>query len=110
MLDPNNRKTERGILKQMSETFGAKVEASRQDRIIRITSDQDTCLDVLKVFIFTLEKIRTSMIQLPMLERHTRTSSRAEKGDMLLKQVEQLTNTVIRTRYTRKGNCKVSGE
>lgn len=101
-----NRDAERGILKQMSETYGAKIQASRQDRVVRVTSDHDTCLDVLKVIIFTLENIRSSEIEPTPPSSDPKTVPYLQNDTPTLKQVEQLTNTVIKAESTanRRGN------
>ena len=95
-----NRYTERGILKQMSETYGAKIQASRHDRVMRVTSDYDTCLDVLKVIIFILENIRTSEIEPKLLNMNLKAALYFQPDTTMLKQVEQLTNTVIKAKST----------
>ena len=95
-----NRDAERGILKQMSETYGAKIQASRHDRVMRVTSDHDNCLDVLKVIIFILESIRTSEIEPKLLNTNLKSALHFEPDTTMLKQVEQLTNTVIIAKYT----------
>ena len=95
-----NRYAERGILKQMSETYGAKIQASRRDQVMRVTSDHDTCLDVLKVIIFILENIRTAEIEPKLLNTNLKTTQHFEPDTTILKQVEQLTNTAIKAKYT----------
>ena len=105
-----NRDAERGILKQMSETYGAKIQASRHDRILRVTSDHDTCLDVLKVIIFMLENIRTSEIEPKLLNTNLKTAIYFEPDTTMLKQVEQLTNTVIKARSTANRLDNVSSK
>ena len=95
-----NHDAERGILKQMSETYGAKIQASRHDRVVRVTSDHDTCLDVLKVIIFILGNIRSSEIQPTPLNPDSNTVPYYQTDTAMLKQVEQLTNTVIKAKFT----------
>lgn len=66
---------------------------------MRITSDYDTCLDILKVIAFTLGNIHTSEIDLPAhLKSHRKSSLYIEPGTPMLRQVEKLTNTVIENR------------
>ena len=90
----------------MSETYGAKIQASRHDRVLRVTSDHDTCLDVLKVIIFIIENIRTSEIEPKLLKTDHKTTLHFEPDTAILKQVEQLTNTVIKAKFiaNRLGN------
>ena len=95
-----NHDAERGILKQMSETYGAKIQASRHDRVVRVTSDHDTCLDVLKVIIFILGNIRSSDIEPIPLNPDSKIVSYYQTETAMLKQVEELTNTVIKAKFT----------
>ena len=110
-----NHDAERGILKQMSETYGAKIQASRHDRVVRVTSDHDTCLDVLKVIIFTLDNIRSSEIEPTPPNSDSKTVPYLQTDTAMLKQVEQLTNTVIKAEFTANrlenvsSRCRVSG-
>ena len=94
-----NHDAERGILKQMSETYGAKIQASRHDRVVRVTSDHDTCLDVLKVIIFTLENIRSAEIEPTPPNSDSKTVPYFQNDIAMLKQVEQSTNTVIKAEF-----------
>lgn len=85
----------------MSETYGAKVEASSRDQVIRVTSDHDTCLDILKLIIHTLGNIQVSVIDLPATMKGVprSTNSASDKDsyqDAIIAQVMQLTNTIIR--------------
>ena len=84
----------------MSETYGAKIQASRHDRVMRVTSDYDTCLDVLKVIIFILGNIRTSEIEPKLLNTNPKAALYFEPDTTMLRQVEQLTNTVIKAKST----------
>ena len=66
---------------------------------MRITSDYDTCLDILKVIAFMLGNIHTSEIDLPAhLKSRRKSSLYIEPETPMLRQVEKLTNTVIETR------------
>lgn len=84
----------------MSETYGAKVEASSRDQAIRVTSDHDTCLDILKLIIHTLGNIKISVIDLPAtlkgVPRSTNSADKDSYQDAIIAQVMQLTNTIIR--------------
>jgi hypothetical protein len=65
---------------------------------MRITSDYDTCLDVVKVIAFTLGNIQTSEIDLPAhLKSHLKSPSFVEPEAPMLRQVEKWTNTVIKS-------------
>lgn len=91
---------ERSILKQISETYGAKVEASNRDEAIRITSDYETCLDILKLIIHTLGNIKCSTIDLPPGFKRSSGSQGSDPDkdtrDAIVNQVMQLTNTIVR--------------
>jgi hypothetical protein len=98
------------MFKKAAEAFGAKVEASRPDNIIRITSDKDTCGDMFRFIHYTLEKIRSLNISLPPEQPRSRTPWLDEPNflsESLIQQIEQLTGTVIRrithTKWNRKG-------
>lgn len=66
---------------------------------MRITSDYDTCLDIVKVIAFTLGNIRTSGIELPAhLKSRLKSPSIEEPEASVLRQVEKLTNTVMKSR------------
>lgn len=92
--------TERSILTQISETYGAKVEASSRDQVIRVTSDHDTCLDILKLIIHTLGNIESSTISLPAGFKGVPQSQGPipdkDTHEAIIGQVMQLTNTIIR--------------
>lgn len=82
---------ERDILKLISKSYDSKVEAWPQDRIIRITSDYDSCVDILKFFVHTLESIRVSTI-----DGQESTPFPKKLNDVVLRQIEEYTNTIFR--------------
>jgi len=87
----------RGILKQISETYGAKVEVSPQRQAIRVTSDYETCLDILKLIIHTTENIRSSLVNFPADFRpKLRSSNPLKEYEVIIQQIMQSTNTIIR--------------
>ena len=89
---------ERSILKQISETYGAKVEASTRDQAIRLTSDFETCLDILKLIVHTLNNIRSSDVGFPAEFSPDLLALGAHKdaGHQILRQIMQSTNTIIK--------------
>ncbi|KAL6713273.1 hypothetical protein ACLMJK_008738 [Lecanora helva] len=91
-------KHERRILKQISQTYGAKVEASPQDQTIRVTSDCETSLDILKLIEQTLESIKRAFIQLsPESVSNLKFPSLAtDSAKAMMNHIMQSTNTVIR--------------
>ena len=85
---------ERDILKLMSRSYDSKVEAWPQDNVIRITGDYDSCVDIVKLLVYTLKNIKWSRLDLDV-------SFMVQKGSTypdqrIMKQVEQNTNTLIR--------------
>jgi len=101
---------ERGILRQLSESYGAKIEASQRDRI-RVTSDYGTCLDVLKVIVLTLENIHCVEFDLPVqFKKNIYSGDFHESGQSMLRQIQELTNTTIETRSTEKWRREVCSD
>ena len=85
-------------MKLISRSYDSKVEAWPQDRIIRITSDYDNCVDILKLLVHTLENIRSSTIEIDVnstLEQDSAPSSK-KLNDVMLRLIENYTDTLIR--------------
>ena len=82
----------------MSRSYDSKVEAWPQDRIIRITSDYDSCVDVLKLLIHTLESIRSSTIEIDVNSTSEQDSAPGPKklNDVMLRLIENYTDTLVR--------------
>lgn len=89
---------ERDILKQISKSYDSKVEAWPQDRIIRITSDYDNCVEIFKLLIHTVENIKVSTIDLDneSTSRKGLTPYPRELNEAMLRQIEGYTNTLVR--------------
>lgn len=89
---------ERDILKQISRSYDSKVEAWPQDRIIRITSDYDNCIEIFKLLIHTVENIKVSTIDLDDIStsRKSPKSYPRELNEDMLRQIEGYTNTLVR--------------
>ena len=85
---------DRAILKQIAETYSAKVEALSKECIIRITSDYETCLDILKLIVHTVNNIRSYDIELSK-ELNVNLYSHKETQNVFLQQVMRSTNTVL---------------
>ena len=93
---------ERGILKQLSETYGSKVEASTIDRALRITSDYETCVDILRLIIQTISNINSQEVDFPIEHQPKARSMKArsmgpqaETYGTFVREVMQSTNTII---------------
>lgn len=89
---------ERDILKQISRSYDSKVEAWPQDRIIRITSDYDNCIEIFKLLLHTLENIKVSTIDLDVdfMSHEGLTPFPRELNDVMLRRIEGYTNTLVR--------------
>ena len=109
MIGPLIFNVERGILKQISETYSAKVEASIKDRRIRITSDYEASLDILKLIIYTVEGIKSAVVELsPEPSPDVRSSDRQETYENILRHVMESTNTIIKPKTSHKCGHGVS--
>ena len=92
---------ERDILKLISTGYGSKVEARLEDRIIRVTSDYESCVDIIKLLVYTVENIEVSMVELNDGLKSPRDSTLL--NDTALRQLEEYTNTLLRPqRNSRK--------
>ena len=89
---------DRHILKQISRSYDSKVEAWPQEHIIRITSDYDNCLEILKLLIHTLENIQVSTIDLAADSMSNEDSMPFPRklNEVVLRQIEKYTNTLVR--------------
>ncbi|CAD6569113.1 MAG: hypothetical protein ASARMPRED_002413 [Alectoria sarmentosa] len=89
----------RDILKLISRSYDSKVEAWPQEYIIRITSDYDNCVDIIKLLLYTLDNIKTSTIDLDvdLMSHKGSTPPPRELNDVMLRQIEEYTNTLVRT-------------
>lgn len=101
---------ERGILKQISETYGAKVEASAQDQAIRITSDYETSLDILRLIIHTLKNIKSAVVEFSSEYKPDLQASNSQKEIYMtiLRHVMQSTNTIVRAKSSDELDQEVS--
>lgn len=83
----------------MSRTYDSKVEAWPQDHIIRITSDYDNCVDIVKLLVHTIKSIKYSKLEIDVDSTSNQESTSPRKGldKAMLRQIEQYTNTLIRT-------------
>lgn len=90
---------ERNILKLMSRTYDSKVEAWPRDRIIRITSDYDNCVDIVKLLVHTIKNIRYTKLELDAdsTSKQSSTSPRRKLNPAMLGQISEYTNTLIRS-------------
>ena len=88
---------ERDILKLISKSYDSKVEAWPQAPIVRITSDYDNCVDVIKILISTIENINVSTVDLDddSMSKQGSTSARGKLDKAILSQLEDYTNTLV---------------
>ncbi|KAL9098237.1 MAG: hypothetical protein Q9163_006068 [Psora crenata] len=76
------------MLRKVSESYGVKLEASRPERIIRISSDFEACGDVFRLLKYMIENIQHASVDLMILDS-------AAKKDLFAR-TERLTSTVIK--------------
>lgn len=109
--------TDQDILQRLSQRYGAKIDASAEKSIIRITADRATSGDVLKFIIYMLGRMRQRDIEIPPLpqerDKTVKVLSAKEKlqNTTFHGQLQQVTNTVIEPTagLTQKGaSTKVS--
>lgn len=80
----------------MSERYGAKVDASRSLRFLRVTSDRGTCTDVLKFLLYVVQRIESEEIELQSSqELSDQDFTQPDKDMAFWEELQQLTNTVI---------------
>ena len=100
------------IFKKLSEQYGAKLDISKSQHIIRITGDYTTCSDLSKLIYVMIEKIRSADIELPPVPEgplRYKDSSLAMSRSILkdksyIQRIEELTNTLIKSTLSTQGN------
>ncbi|KAL8824118.1 MAG: hypothetical protein Q9191_005285 [Dirinaria sp. TL-2023a] len=86
----------RDILRRLSERYGAKIDASRSLRFLRVTSDRGTCTDVLKFLLYVVQRIESEDIELQSgQEPSDQDFTQPNNNMMFWEELQQLTNTVI---------------
>ncbi len=102
----NANLVDRDILKKISESYGVKLEVSRQDQLIRLSSDFDTCADMLRLFVYLFNNICCGKIEIS--RRQLRNMGR-QTEKIIYAQAENLTSTVIKSAptATTKGATEV---
>lgn len=86
----------RDPLRRLAERYGAKIDASRSLRFLRITGERGACYDILQVLVYTTEHIESEEVDLPVV-RALRSSkaTKADIKDLFWEELQQITNTVI---------------
>ena len=100
------------IFKKISEQYGAKLDISKSQHIIRITGDYTICSDLSKLIFFMIEKIRSADLELPPVPesplRYKDSSSAIARSILndksYIQRIETLTNTHIKTTLSTQGN------
>ena len=100
------------MLKQISESYGAIVEASARDRSISIISDYETSRDIVNLIILTLEGIQSTAANFPS---HVKSyvgplSRRKATYQAIIQGIMQLTGTIIKEASKSSENEDVSVE
>lgn len=90
---------ERDILKLISRSYDSKVEAWPQHRIVRITSDYDNGVDIVRLLAHTIENIKQSKIDLDVdsMSHQGSPAPRRELDRAMLRQLDEYTNTLVRS-------------
>ena len=78
-------------MKETSESHGVELEASRPERIIRISSDIGACSDIVRLFEYMIDKIQCATISIPHFDVLDTSAKKA-----VIDRTEQLTSTVIK--------------
>lgn len=89
----SNELSGKNIIKKTAETYGVKIDVSRPERIIRVTSDFDACGDTYRLFEYMTRDIRQESVNLPRSKYRLLTRSIREA---LIKEIEKLTSTAIK--------------
>ena len=93
----------------MSQSYDSKVEAWPKAKIIRITADYDSCVDIVKLLLHTVKNIKTSKLDLDVnLLSHRDSKLPQTELDMVTRQqIERYTNTLVRPSHQRVSIARV---
>ena len=95
------------ILHRVSERYGARIDTSADERVIRVTADRATSGDILKFVIYMLGRIRHREVELPKGPetgyRNPKVVSRTVMESVYREQLQRLTNTFINVIPGSKG-------
>lgn len=85
-------------MNRLADWFEVKLDTSRSHGILRITGDIDTCSDVFRFLVHTLEQVRS--VEITVSSEHLlseRISNQVERtwNELLLRQIEDNTSTVL---------------
>ena len=80
-------------MKRISESYGVKIEASRPENMIRVSSDFDACNDIFRLFRYMIKNVKCDIIDIGVGNAAVPTDSSSASA---ISQVEKLTSTVIR--------------
>lgn len=86
------------ILQRLSQRYGAKIDASAEKSIIRITAERAASGDVLKFIIYMLGRMRQRDIEIPPV------SHQRDKTVKILSAKERLQNTTFRGQLQQATN------
>ncbi|KAL8639597.1 MAG: hypothetical protein Q9228_003379, partial [Teloschistes exilis] len=87
-----------GIVRRIAAEFDAKIEIFKVEHILRITANSATCASTLKLLSMVLDDIACQKLSLVMNDKSnsTPTAFKDMFNDTLLREIERLSNTVIR--------------
>ena len=89
---------ETDVFVSLSEQYNAKIEVSKALSVIRLTSDFNTCFDLLKLIHLAIQSIRVEDVEIGSLGASTESSEENHKAffdTMPIKELERMTNTMI---------------
>ena len=93
---------DRGIFRRLSEKYGAKIDTSKSENVIRITADRGVCSDLLGMLVYVLHRIEKEVFELSssqsLLPRASETlnTTSLKEHPKFFEEIQQLTNTVIK--------------
>jgi len=101
-----NSNPDRDILRRLSERYGAKIDTSRSQNIVRVTADRGVCGDIFGFVVYLLHRIESEEVDL-----RSAYGTAGKAGDRLeamhdttyLEELQQLTNTIIKPVFSEAG-------
>lgn len=107
MIRASNPRPDRDLLRRLSERYGAKIDTSRSQNIIRVTADRGVCGDIFGFAVYLLHRIESQEVDLRSARGTAdKGSNRLEamRDTTYLEELQQLTNTIIKPVFSKAGN------
>ena len=89
------------IFQRISQRYGAKLDVSAEQSLVRITADRFTSGDMLKFLIYMLNRVQYRAIEIPQVthlkDRDIKVMTLGERlrSSVFREQLQQVTNTII---------------